>query len=106
MSTAVRDIVRVARALSEPARVRLLRELAARGSMMCVEVQQFLRLAQPTVSHHVKTLVEAGLVETEKQGRHVRIWLSLQALEQFCQRLRQVVQSPSCGGSNAMKGAP
>ncbi len=95
MSAQSRHIAKIARALSEPARVRLLQELAQRGSMLCMEVQRLLRLAQPTVSHHIKTLAEAGLIETERQGRHLRIRLNSAAVEHFCRWLQVLVERGS-----------
>jgi ArsR family transcriptional regulator len=95
MNVPTSHIVKVARALAEPARVRLLQELAKRGSMVCVEVQHLLRLAQPTVSHHIKALLEADLIEAEKQGRHLRIWLKAATVERFCRWLEAMVQQVS-----------
>ena len=61
------EFVRVMKALSDPNRVKLLKMLQER--MMCVcELQAALRLAQPTVSKHLKILEEAGLVCREKDG--------------------------------------
>ncbi|GBD06862.1 Transcriptional repressor SdpR [bacterium HR21] len=95
MNPQARHIARVARALSEPARVRLLRELARRGSMLCSEVQQFLGLAQPTVSHHIKVLLDAGLLCSQREGRYLRIWLNGEGIQQFCRALSEFVPMTS-----------
>jgi ArsR family transcriptional regulator len=91
----VRHIAKVARALSEPVRVRLLRELAQRGSMLCSEVQQFLGLAQPTVSHHIRVLLDAGLLCSRREGRYLRIWLNGEEIQQFCRTLLEFVPAAS-----------
>ncbi len=59
--------------LADPARLRLLSLLAsAQGGEACVcELVEPLNRAQPTVSHHLKVLVEAGLITAEKRGRWV-----------------------------------
>ena len=58
------------RALGDPARVRIVNLLATRDGPVCAcELYEPLGLAQPTVSHHLKTLVEAGLLEREQHGR-------------------------------------
>ncbi len=95
MSAPLRHITRVARALAEPVRVRLLTELAQRGSMLCTEVQQLLRLAQPTVSHHIKVLQDAGLIRARREGRHLRIQLNAAALQRFCRSLSELVPTSS-----------
>jgi ArsR family transcriptional regulator, arsenate/arsenite/antimonite-responsive transcriptional repressor len=61
---------RIFRALAEPARVRLLSAIAAAGAEgACVcELVEPVSLSQPTVSHHLKVLFEAGLVSRERRG--------------------------------------
>lgn len=70
MSPAPREstAIRVARALSDPTRFRLLRAVAARGEVSCRELVARFPLAQATVSHHLKVLAEAGLVTVRQQG--------------------------------------
>lgn len=61
---------RLFRALGDPARVRIVNVLATSGDAVCVcNLIEPLGLAQPTVSHHLKALVDAGLVEREQRGR-------------------------------------
>jgi ArsR family transcriptional regulator len=58
------------RALSDPARVRIVNVLATSGEPVCVcNLVEPLGLAQPTVSHHMKKLLDVGLVEREQRGR-------------------------------------
>src|SRR5690348_5664565 len=55
------------RALADPTRVAIVNRLAAQGET-CVCGFDDLGLAQPTISHHLKILREAGLVESERRG--------------------------------------
>jgi ArsR family transcriptional regulator len=58
------------RALGDPARVRILNSLATAEEAVCgCELVEPLGLSQPTVSHHVKKLVDAGLLEREQRGK-------------------------------------
>ena len=60
----------VFRALADPARVRIVNVLATSGQPVCVcHLIEPLGLSQPTVSHHLKKLTEAGLLEREQRGR-------------------------------------
>ena len=60
----------VFRALGDPARVRILNVLATSDEPVCVcNLVEPLELSQPTVSHHLKKLVEAGLLEREQRGK-------------------------------------
>ncbi len=58
------------KAIADPARLRLLSLVAAHeGAEACVcDLIEPLGLSQPTVSHHLKVLVDAGLLEREKRG--------------------------------------
>ena len=64
------DLSRVLKAIADPARLRLLSLVAAHaGSEACVcDLTEPLGLSQPTVSHHLKVLVDAGLLTREKRG--------------------------------------
>lgn len=57
-----------AKALSHPARIAILRTLAARQTCICGEIVEELPLAQSTVSQHLRVLRDAGLVQSESSG--------------------------------------
>jgi ArsR family transcriptional regulator, arsenate/arsenite/antimonite-responsive transcriptional repressor len=58
------------RALGDSSRVKIVNVLATSDEPMCVcELTEPLGLTQPTVSHHLKRLLDAGLVEREQRGR-------------------------------------
>ena len=60
----------VFKALADPARVRILNVLATSGEPVCVcNLIEPLGLSQPTVSHHLRRLMDAGLLEREQRGR-------------------------------------
>ncbi|EYT56742.1 ArsR family transcriptional regulator [Leucobacter sp. UCD-THU] len=65
------DLARVFKALGDPARVKLFSLIVASASgEMCVcDLTDPVGLSQPTVSHHMKLLVDAGLVTREQRGR-------------------------------------
>src|SRR5215218_6647712 len=64
-----RATARLFKALADPHRVRILNLLATSPDPVCVcEFTAPLGLSQPTVSHHLKKLVQAGLLEREQRG--------------------------------------
>ena len=70
------------KALSDPARVRIVNVLATRDDAVCVcELIEPLALAQPTVSHHLKKLLDAGLLEREPRGKWAYFSLKRDAVE-------------------------
>src|SRR5690554_3501502 len=65
------QLARVFKALGDPTRVRLLSLIAAQSEHeACIcDLTEPVGLSQPTVSHHMKQLVDAGLVTREQRGR-------------------------------------
>ena len=75
-------------ALGDPARVRIVNLLATSEAAVCVcELVEPLSLSQPTVSHHLKKLTEAGLLEREQRGRWAYYSLSGEARERLASLL-------------------
>ncbi|ANE04035.1 ArsR/SmtB family transcription factor [Corynebacterium crudilactis] len=60
--------------LSEPVRLRILSQLAAGGCgpVSVNELTELMELSQPTISHHLKKMTEAGFLERIPEGRVVR----------------------------------
>jgi ArsR family transcriptional regulator, arsenate/arsenite/antimonite-responsive transcriptional repressor len=62
-------MARVAKALGDPIRLQLVDVLRKHAGKVCVcELTPLFDVAQPTVSHHLKVLREAGIVDSERQG--------------------------------------
>jgi ArsR family transcriptional regulator, arsenate/arsenite/antimonite-responsive transcriptional repressor len=81
------------RALGDPARVRILNVLASSGAPVCVcELVEVLGLAQPTVSHHLRKLVDAGLLIREERGK----WSFFSIDPVACSRLASLVDFEGC----------
>jgi ArsR family transcriptional regulator len=80
------ELAELFRALGDPGRLRLLSFLASQpGGEACVcNLTLPLGLTQPTVSHHLKVLSEAGLLERERRGTWMYYRLRLERLEEMC----------------------
>ena len=74
----------VFKALGDPARVRILNVLATSSEPVCIcNLIEPLGLSQPTVSHHMKKLFDAGLVEREQRGKWAYFSLKRAAVEKL-----------------------
>ncbi len=93
------DLARVFKALGDPVRLRLLSMIASRdGGEVCVcEMTPAFELTQPTISHHLKLLRQAGLVDCERRGTWVYYWVLPAALD----RLAVVLRVPRTAGATA-----
>lgn len=64
------DLVRALKALGDPKRFQMVQEIAAAGEMSCGQLGERFDLAQPTVSHHLKILVDAGILLSRAEAKH------------------------------------
>jgi ArsR family transcriptional regulator len=72
------------KALADPARVRIVNALATSTEPVCAcEFEPALGLSQPTVSHHLKKLTDAGLLEREQRGKWAYFSLKRDAVEKL-----------------------
>lgn len=75
------------RALADPARLQLLSLVMASGSACICDLTEPVGLSQPTVSHHMKVLVDAGLLHREKRGKWVHFSVIPEALRDLSEQL-------------------
>ncbi len=74
----------VAKALGDPVRIQLIDVLRKHAGKVCVcELVPLFDLSQPTVSHHLKVLRQAGLVGSERQGLWAYYYVIPDALEEL-----------------------
>ena len=63
-------------ALADPARMEILRELAGSSEVCACDLTTCCDVRQPTVSHHLKVLRDAGAVRSERRGNRVYYWIA------------------------------
>jgi ArsR family transcriptional regulator len=75
------DLAPLFKALGDPVRLRLMSLIAASGGEACVcDLTAAFALTGPTISHHLRVLREAGLVDCERRGTWVYYWARPEAL--------------------------
>lgn len=86
------ELARVFKALGDPVRLRLLSMIASRaGGEVCVcDLTPAFDLSQPTISHHLKLLREAGLIASERRGT----WVYYRLLPEMTDRLAGILTRP------------
>ena len=82
---AAAGLAQVFKALGDPVRLRLVSLIGAhQGGQVCVcELNTAFSLTQPTISHHLRVLREAGIIDCERRGTWVYYWLVPAALERM-----------------------
>jgi len=75
---------KIARALSDASRITILQQFKKKkGCLYCAEITELLDLTQPSVSHHLKQLVDADLLIPEKEGRNLKYVLNEEVLDDY-----------------------
>jgi ArsR family transcriptional regulator len=69
------------KALADPVRLRLMSMIAASDETCVCELTDTFDVSQPTISHHLRVLREAGLVDSERRGTWVYYWAQPAALD-------------------------
>ena len=81
-------IAKLAKALSDPIRVELVDVLRRHAGKVCVcELTPLFDVGQPTVSHHLKVLRDAGIVDSERQGLWAYYYVKPEATKELNQWL-------------------
>jgi len=65
-------LVKISKALADETRLRILEAISAAGHMNCGEIVSMLGVTGATVSHHLKILSEAGLIDCRRDGQFVK----------------------------------
>lgn len=76
------------KALGDPVRLRMASMIAAQPELCVCEITPAFDLSSATISHHLKTLRDAGLVDSERRGTFVYYWIEPEALQALSALLR------------------
>ena len=84
MALTTKQIEKISKALGDVNRIKILQHISKKGgSGQCSDIQDESPLTQPSVSHHLKVLIEAGLIEPEKEGRNHKYILNDKLLKEY-----------------------
>lgn len=91
----LKSIEKISKALGDRHRLHILLHITRKGgTAQCAEITEIIDLAQPSISHHMKILTEAGLIDAEKEGRSFKYSLNVSVLDDYLKFL-QKLKNPS-----------
>jgi ArsR family transcriptional regulator, arsenate/arsenite/antimonite-responsive transcriptional repressor len=94
-------IERISKALADGTRLRILEAISSRDHMNCAQIVSLRGVTPATVSHHLRILQDAGLIECQRQGQFVHSKALPEALEDYKQQLSELTGKPKKIGKRA-----
>jgi ArsR family transcriptional regulator len=86
-----RQVELVAKALAEPRRVEILRQVGAcDGGTRCGDLQESHQITPATMSHHLKELENAGLITVTREGKFMRLCVNRPVLDAYLEQLAKI----------------
>lgn len=87
-----RQLGLIAKALAEPRRVEILRQVGQceAGASTCAALREEQEVTAATLSHHIKELENAGLVETRMEGKFMKLTLVRPVLDAYLESLSRI----------------
>jgi ArsR family transcriptional regulator len=87
----LKKVEKISKALSDPSRILILKEISKKKACLyCTEISDIVDLAQPSISHHVKQLIDADLISSSKEGRAVKYALNTKVLDEYTEFLKSL----------------
>ncbi len=83
--------IRLLSALADPTRLAIVRELAGSSETCACDLTTCCDVRQPTVSHHLRVLREAGIVASERRGQQIYYWLTPETSTRLAELARGLV---------------
>lgn len=93
------QFTRIAKALADQRRFEILKAISETREMSCGAIAERFPVGQSTVSHHLKLLLDAGLVSVRREGQHGYFSAMPEVLEEYVEELRKRVINPSLKGT-------
>ena len=91
------QIERISKALGDQTRLMIFEAIASREQMNCGEIVALRGVTPATVSHHLKTLADAGLIESRREGQFVYSKAVPETMEKYVRSLGAIVKRKRAG---------
>lgn len=84
------EMHQIARVLADPTRFEIFQQIAAGRCLACADLRERFDITAPTISHHLKELESAGLIESERAGKFVNLTLRRDVWQAYLNELAKI----------------
>src|SRR6202140_1667551 len=96
-----KELARISKALSDPTRLRIFEGLSSHKEMFCGQVVERYGLTPGTISHHLKILADANLIETRREGQFIYMRLQPETIRSYGRTLAKMAGKRGAGKPKA-----
>ena len=97
------DTAKILKAISDPKRLRIVDMLSC-GELCGCEILEAFHITQPTLSHDMRVLIEAGIVRDRREGKNTYYALRDERLADFLDTMRRITsEKPDCICNNTAR---
>ena len=90
MALSEQQFHRIAKALADPRRFEILTRIADCSEMACNDLKSEMPVTPATLSHHIKELTDAGLVDVRREGKFMHMTLRRDIWKEYLKRLSKL----------------
>ena len=87
-----KELAKISKALSDPTRLRIYEAISSKPEMYCGELAQECPLTAGTISHHLRVLAEANLIESRREGQFIYNRTRPETIREYGQALSKIGQ--------------
>lgn len=84
------EVAKISKALADPTRLSIYEKIAAFPDTICSTLVDEFGVSPATISHHLKVLSEAGLIETRREGQFMHNCVLVETLKRYTQSLAEI----------------
>lgn len=86
------QVAKISKALADETRLMIFEAISARKEMNCSEIVEMRGVTPATVSHHLKVLADAGLIESRRAGQFVRNRVRPETIDEYARALAKMAR--------------
>jgi len=96
-----KELARISKALSDPSRLRVFEGISSCKEMFCGQIVEKYKLTPGTISHHLKILADANLIETRREGQFIYMTSRPETVRDYTRALIKIARKTMAGKQKA-----